>query len=66
VNLFRRKAAPPVELPALPELPVPSSPALDAARAQIQQIVQQATEKVDATIARLRAHLDEREKGKSV
>lgn len=48
--------------PALPELPMPSNPALDAARAQIELIVQQATEKVDATILRLRAHLEERDR----
>lgn len=46
----------------LPELPVPLSPALEAARAQIEQVVQQATEKVDATIARLRSHLEERDR----
>jgi hypothetical protein len=53
---FKRKSR------ELPELPVPLNPALEAARAQIEQVVKQATEKVDATIARLRSHLEERDR----
>lgn len=55
--IFRRR-----DPPAPPTSTLPSDPRLDVLRGQIARTVNTVSEKLDATIERLRAHLTDTEK----